>query len=400
MSRKNKSPKKKAKIKAEKESEKQNALFLEIMDELCKMPFTWRLSSPWLYENGIYSEFDLKNFLAKKGLKDYFTPKIIEKIKLNLEIHSLRLEPKVFDNLVCLKNNVYDFITGEYEPHNKRYLFTYKFNEIGNSDTVRAFLGAFCDVPDKVGYFLGSCFFAHNEPEKCLFLIGDIGTGKSTLARCLSEIFPQNTTYINLAKNYVDRFEMFGLVDSRLNIMDDVYVNQHNFLNMQSLISGKVSVSTERKYGDPFTFKPQTKFLYTTNFDPIFSRECEGMKRRALFVHTKKCNTPPPIPSVADWLAYGLEFAKRLHNEKFRIPYAEEVVIYNPIKDFLEICEFPIPASEFYNNFVEFCHAEHGGLDKRFTSAVFYNEAKKCGFESKLIKKSGQVIRFWLSNKE
>jgi len=297
------------------------------MNELNEKPFMWRLSSPWLYENGVYSEFSIKDFIANKGLKEYLIPKTIEKIKLNLEIHSLRLKPQPFDHLICLKDGVYNFITGEIEPHNKRYLFTYKFDKIGYSNTVRSFLEAFCDEQEKIGFFVGSCFFSHNEPEKCLFLIGYIGTGKSTLAQCISELFPANTTYIDLAKNYIDRFELFGLVDSWLNVMDDVYVNQHNFLKMQSLISGKNSVSTERKYGDPFTFKPRTKFLYTTNFDPIFSRECEGMKRRALFVHTRKCENLPPLPSIDDWLAYGLEYAKLLHENNFKIPYSEEVVV-------------------------------------------------------------------------
>jgi putative DNA primase/helicase len=385
--------------KKEKDYEIQNKIYDTVMDVLKQKPFIWRLSSPWLYENGTYSEFNVKKYIKSLHLTEKIKRGTMDDIALNLQIHSHGLEVLPYETLVCLNDVVYDFITGVTEPHNKRYLFTYKFDYLGNPDAVQTFLEAFCDVPDKLGYFLGSCFFSHSKLEKCLFIIGDIGTGKSSLAKALSNLFPENTTYLDLAKKYFDRFDLFGLADSWLNVMDDVYINENNFRKIQSIISG-VPFTTERKYGDPVKIQPRTKLLFTTNSDPIFSHDCEGMKRRSWFLHTRHCDNLPPEPTVNDWLAYGLMFAKRLYEVNYKVNYADEVIIHNPIKEFLDICEFPIPASEFYTSFIVWMKEEHGRLDRKITSDVFYNQAKKLGYESKVIWQDGKSIRLWVKLSE
>jgi 5S rRNA maturation endonuclease (ribonuclease M5)/energy-coupling factor transporter ATP-binding protein EcfA2 len=396
-------PEEPKKIKDEKKKKKgnehkiQNDLYDKIMNVLQTKPFIFHLSTPWLYENGIYCKFDLEKYINDQKFKYKIKQGTMNDVALNLRIHSKGLEVQPYETLICLKNGVYNFITGETEPHNKRYLFTYKFNEIGNSNAVQAFLEAFCDTPDKVGYFLGSCFYSNSQLEKCLFIVGDIGTGKSSIAKSLSKLFPENTTYLDLAKKYFDRFDLYGLSDSWLNIMDDVYINENNFRKIQSIISG-VEVNTERKYGDPIKFKPRSKLLFTSNADPIFNRECEGMKRRSWFIHTRYCDNLPPEPSIADWLAYGLDYAKRLFDLKFKVNYQEDVIIHNPVKEFLDICNFPCPASEFYKHFIDWCVNENGGNGKRITSSEFYGIARKCGFERKVLWENNKTIRYWDKN--
>lgn len=129
--------------------------------------------------------------------------------------------------------------------------------------------------------WIGSLFFEKSDRSQYLWIYGQGGNGKSTLARVISEILGQFVRY-EQAPSKDDKYWTNGLIGKRLIVLDDC--NQYGFVKtgLFKSLTGSSKVRVEAKYGAPYDADLDCKFLFTSNELPLVSDEVADMRRLIL----------------------------------------------------------------------------------------------------------------------
>ena len=119
--------------------------------------------------------------------------------------------------------------------------------------------------------------------DRALFMVGDGGNGKSTFIDTIAMVIGREaTSHIDLESLY-GTFGMHGLIGKRLNIIEEVHGNYYQSNKLKKLISGE-QVTIDIKYKPQFTFRPQTKFVFSVNLLPRVDDTSTATERRILAV--------------------------------------------------------------------------------------------------------------------
>lgn len=175
------------------------------------------------------------------------------------------------------------------------------------------------------------------------FFVGDGANGKSKLADVITAMIGSDFVSAMSIETLTTRpFFTAALVGKRLNICNEEeskYVKSDKF---KALISGDV-ISAERKYGNPFEFRPTAKYIFCSNRLPTFDGINYGLRRRIkiipfnrrfepkdrdLHIAEKMCKE---MPGIIHWALAG---AKRLIANNFEFSDGESAAMIETMQEF------------------------------------------------------------------
>lgn len=131
-------------------------------------------------------------------------------------------------------------------------------------------------IQEVIGYYL----LPGLRGVKVFFFIGGGSNGKSVIADLLAMLMGEEyVSAMSIEYLTTDRFASANLVGKVLNICSE---EESKFLRsdkFKAIITGDL-LQAERKYGQPFRFRPRTKFLFCSNLLPTFEGWNYGLSRR------------------------------------------------------------------------------------------------------------------------
>ena len=304
--------------------------------------------------------------------------------------------------LINLKNGMFDLRTGELSPHDKKYMSKIQlkidFDPAARCPRWMQYLAeVFPDDLDKaktIQEFGGYCLFPEIFIEKCLFLVGGGGNGKSKYINALTRILGGHDN-INVAgiepHMLEERFVLGSLKDKLLNMSTDIDTKTPLASTMlKKIISGEL-IQADRKFSkDPLLFKPVAKHIFSMNEIPIITDKTFGFERRLIVVRFNQRfdgknadnhldqKLEKEDSGIFNWLLLGLKRVVEqndIYESSFVLRDKKTFLMaVNPVSTFMdEMVDFypnySIPKKELYKAYSQWC--EEGGI-RRLTNIRFY----------------------------
>lgn len=147
----------------------------------------------------------------------------------------------------------------------------------GDTPTWDRLLSNFTNV-DAIKSFIGSLFFDNSDRSQYLWLYGKGGNGKSTMARILGDVLGKFVRFEQPPRD-VDKYWTYGLLNTRLCVLDDC--NKYGFVTtgLFKSITGGVDIPVEQKFMPSVNAKLNVKFLFTSNEMPAVSSDISDQRR-------------------------------------------------------------------------------------------------------------------------
>ena len=258
---------------------------------------------PFIYENGVHRP-NISGAKLKTMIRGLIYPEFIKSTTIkriyDLFISDDDLQVKMEDlnrypvRWINFRNGFYDPVTKKMIPHDPKYR---AINQIPHSfDPFRGVMGAvFPEWLDSVTgspedlemllQFSGLCLTRDTRQQKFMILLGDGGTGKSTVIRVIDlMIGADNISNISL-NQLTQRFSAFGLMGKLLNSCADLEIDALSDVSTLKKCLGEDTLSAEAKGKDAISFKSYAKLIFSTNELPIVKAEkTNGFYRRLLIL--------------------------------------------------------------------------------------------------------------------
>lgn len=154
--------------------------------------------------------------------------------------------------------------------------------------------------------FIGSLFVPGSNRSQYLWIAGNGGNGKTTIANIISKAFGQFVRFERapITRYGEDKFWAFGLLNKRLVVIDDCDRPEFVRSGLFKSITGTSKSRVEQKGCDAYDAEFTCKFFFTSNELPQLSSDTAD-QRRVILSTTKNVK---PFP-------YDADFERRLMNE-------------------------------------------------------------------------------------
>ncbi len=185
-------------------------------------------------------------------------------------------------------------------------------------------------VQELFGYCLTNSIAAH----AAFFLYGSGRNGKSVLIDVLRMIVGKKfISNMSIQTLTTQRFSVANLVGKKLNIASE---EESKFIKcdvFKSLVAGD-TMTVERKYRDPFEYRPNVKFVFATNKIPVFDSTDVAIRDRVFIIpfnryfseEERDRDLSKKLEQEAGAiLGWALEGAKRVVSNKFRFTTPQSV---------------------------------------------------------------------------
>ena len=260
------------------------------------------------YDNGVYRPDGEEQFsliaarLLGEDYKNHWVKEALQWVKTTRVIQDKSLiNPQ--DDLINVANGLLNWRTGELLPHTRKRLSTIQipvnYDPEANDECIMGFVQTVIpeDTIQTIFEIVGYCLTTNTKYEKAVMLTGSGGNGKSTFINMLSALIGKaNMTNISLQDLENNRFKLAELLNKLVNTFADLPRTGLSNANIfKSIVSGD-SVSAERKYHDPFDFRPFAKLLFSANEIPRSADITEGFYRRWIIIPFEK----KFVPGTAD----------------------------------------------------------------------------------------------------
>lgn len=363
----------------------------------------------------------IKGFGIKQDV-ERITNKLMGAIKLASTVDNL----DVNTNIIPFANG--DFDIRNWEFHAERYDPTpyrlpislrLKLQEIPN---FRKWLhDLFTDDDIKtIQEYLGYCLLPTTKAQKALFLVGEGGAGKSVMGVILESILGNAMLSTPNSQEFLqDKFKLPEL-EHKLVLYDDDLDNEalRGTGLYKKLITNNLSITADRKYGQPFKFTPSVKIVSCCNemLNSIYDNT-DGFYRRLLPILIKpKAETFIPdlhfydkirgeAEGILQWSLMGLY---RLIENDWVLSESDRTKEYlgskksigNHFPDFMESCfvrdvEGDVSVVELMSAYQVWCR--QNGVEARKSRAVqtwISDNAEKYGMEkSNKVRRDGNGVR-------
>ena len=293
-----------------------------------------------------------------------------------------------FKDWVCVRNGMLNLETLELKPHDPEYYATYELNVTYEPDSDRR-----CDrwleylktniqtqgAINQVQEFFGYCLTKDTLFEKCLFLIGPGGDGKSVLLKIMRELIGHdNTTSVSFS-DLTDQFMRSSLYQKSLNISTEIGTEMMESSYFKAITTGD-PINAAFKHKNPFTFLPYCKLVFAGNKLPRVRDNSDGFFRRILPIQFKRQfleGDPDRDPKLFDklkgelseifsWALMGLHrlwrqkhFTECRETDELMLGYKR---LNNPVLCFVDdICQIgqdhQESKKELYAKYKEYCNA-------------------------------------------
>lgn len=286
------------------------------------------------------------------------------------------------------------------KPHAAKYMSRIQlkaaFDPEAKCDRWLQFLDeVFPDEPDKIETlqrYYGYCLLPDCRFQRCLFMIGSGANGKSVAVDILVDVLGEENVCSLPLQLMGERFLIGQLKDKLVNVATEMATNQPiQTANFKDAVAGGLLMA-DRKHGQPFSFYPIAKHIFSMNEIPKITDKSHGFQRRpVVLIFNQKFEggnadrklrkkLAQEIDGIFSWMFAGL--AKVLDDEELVIPEsverdtAEFVKSLNPVILFVEddcvLAEgYRIKPKDLYKRYVGWC--EEGG-NKPLARNNFYGQ--------------------------
>lgn len=243
------------------------------------------------YKDGYYQRIGKE--VEKEMIVLY--PDITSKQRAEVFSYILVVSDKDADDLksdpffVNCKNGRVDIRTGELFPHSPE---SYDFAQIpvvydafAESAVVDQFLSdVFCGDEEQIQLFLemaGSCLYRKVAFHAWFLLLGEGSNGKSTVISLLRALLgAKNCSYLSLEQFSCGGFDIPELDQKFANLGDDIEDKPIQASGLLKKISAGNTVTTARKFGQPFEMESSATLVFSSNSLPFCSDRTNGFYRR------------------------------------------------------------------------------------------------------------------------
>lgn len=397
----------------------------------------------YMYHHGVYKEISeerLKAIMAKKILRTSY-PNAFNKDVEGYYFTSLKRiafyggKFNTNENLICLKNGMYDVTNKKLIPHSPDYYCTIQlpinYDEKAKCPQFIKFLKSIFDgdkelmkvVQETIGYLL-----TRSNAAQCFFLFFGTGAnGKSVLCNIIMALVGNKNCSAVSIRDFSKRFTKSFLLDKLVNISTENESYNGQVIDTQYIkaITGGDAILAEFKGKDVFSFKPFCKLIFSTNTLPQFKDISDGFFRRIVIIPFEKQfsisegtadihleeKLKKELPGIFNLAIRGLnrlssknyKFTESEKIEKLRYQY---VTMSNPFEAFWNECILVNKSDEnviwetkkaIYQAFLSWCSANNHNNYAHITTSRFWMHfrqivRKKTGNEI-VIKKSGNDRR-------
>ncbi len=354
----------------------------------------------YTYDNGVYRimyQEEFESVILREMSKDnLFNYRKLSAVRDKIACFR-SLESRTFKhgqennnpNLINLKNGLLDIRDYKLYPHTPKYLTTvqtpieyqaearcpqwFKFlNDVMDGDQ---------DQIKLLQQIAGYCLTNDTTLQKAFIFLGHQGgNGKGVFTRILRKLVGEDNV-TNLKLTTITRpFGLTGLINKRLNIVDEISGNYFESDVIKSLISGD-PVTTEVKFRpQPIDFIPILKLLFTVNELPKINDTTQALYRRFIIIPWERvfqANPDPQLdeklslelPGILIWAIEGLKSIRAegrfLETEKNFAALRQFKSENSPIIEFLNTYYQPTPAEsadkylvpmgEIYDQYRQYC---------------------------------------------
>ncbi len=256
----------------------------------------------FIYRENYYQPLDVLEIKqwAKEMIKEGFTSsKAVEVIRL-LEIKRFVKLEDMDNEFLNLKNGLYDLEKDELYPHSP--LFCH-LNQLPINYDKNAKCPVWRDTLDKIFQgdqgkinllqeFFGLCLTDETMYEAALFCVGKGANGKSTVLGVLERLVGEHNCSSVPLEKFSDSHYLADLHGKKVNLSIETSVKSQVYDNaLKAIVSGD-SITVDKKYEKPFSFKPTCKIVVATNNLPKVQDKTDAFYRRLLVLDFNRVFKP------------------------------------------------------------------------------------------------------------
>lgn len=223
--------------------------------------------------------------------------------------------------MINVRNGMYDMEKGELVPHDPKYgsraQLPVSYNPGAWSSRWHDFLQFVFEEDYAAGrsakylmlqQFFGYCLLRDCRYQKALFLYGTGANGKSTVIDVLqSMVGAENTSSLTLT-DVSKTFRSAFLQDKLVNMATETNTKDPLMLEVFKAIITGDNIVAERKYGEPFQFKPYAKWVVAMNEAPVIPDKSYGFGRRIIVLNfTRRIEDHEIIPNMSGLLIQDID---------------------------------------------------------------------------------------------
>lgn len=199
-------------------------------------------------------------------------------------------------------NGVYNWNTGQLEPHNKKYYFEGCTNylldmtNVETPETDKYFNLLFGENAKTIMEFIGYMFYPSYEPIQCFVILkNDGGDGKSWFVNhIIKPMFGKdnisNISLTQLANEKDNKFKLKELFHKSVNVSSELSEDENHILPTGTLkkLTGNDGITADVKGKDDIDFTNYAKLLILTNPLIAFRDDSKGFRRRVYIILAHK----------------------------------------------------------------------------------------------------------------
>ena len=282
---------------------------------------------PWIYENGCYKQDEggkkLKALITEYIYPRLVTARVIGQIydlficdrELDTSVNEVNQFPPEWINF---QNGFYDPRTNSIIPHDPKYkavnILPWSYvpgEDYGKGEAIEKWIRSLQLSDDDIEMLMqycGLCMNFDTRFQKCLFVVGAGGTGKSTLLDLIGKVVGADNFSAITLENVEQRFYPALLFGKLLNVCADIKTTILCDQDAFKKITGQDWILLERKGKDAIKFKSYAKLLFSMNSIPnIKGENSSGFYRRMLVLRMDK-EVKAPDPALAEKLEADIPY--------------------------------------------------------------------------------------------
>jgi len=249
--------------------------------------------SIYIYRDGAYrpgGERDIRERLTAK-LGDDWRPGRAEAVIGYQRDAAPRLWSEPPRDRINVRNGILSTKTGELQSHSPEFLSPVQIGAAYDPEATCPAIDKFlADVlaPELVSLvyeLVGYLITPDQSLQMAVMLLGGGANGKSTLLALLTALLgAENVSNVALHRLDEDRFGVAELEGKLANVFADLDARALQASSIFKSITGGDAIMGERKYANPFSFRPYARLLYSANEPPPTPDSSDAFFRRWLIL--------------------------------------------------------------------------------------------------------------------
>ena len=390
----------------------------------------------YIRTDGIFENDEalIKKIIQKEFKGEHITIHVVDEVleHLRRSTYESRSFFEMPVELIPLKNGVLNVVTGEFRPYGENDHFItqipVEYDPNADAPLFKKFVNEIV-YPDDVVLLqemFGYTLWRGMPAQVAFMLVGEGANGKSTLLTILKAMLgAHNVTSFAIQELENDKFLRGGLYGKLANIRSELPSVALKDTGIFKHLTGGDPITTDVKYGRPFTFVSYAKLIFATNKIPKSPDDTDAFFRRWIIITFPFKFSPNPdpskgekkadpelaqkiikneLPGVLNWALEGLKrlmtnnwkFSNTKTTEETRLDYIRKS---DPVRAFFEDAVVVDPngavaKAELYHAYTQYCNENKL---ERVGDVAFFKGLEKLGVDIHNVsfkRVEGKAIRF------